>query len=111
MCEDGEPCPPDELPDAAEIPCKERGARRAHRGDLRLTAQIEHDVDNARQDVHMLMTVRMRRMDARRLHASQLRRKLRAHLREIHAAAQDTHGQRCVIVEEDTRLRDERGNL
>ncbi|EKX97591.1 hypothetical protein HMPREF9163_01350 [Selenomonas sp. oral taxon 138 str. F0429] len=59
----------------------------------------------------MLMAVRMRWVNARRLDAPQLCRELRAYLAQIDCTAQDAHGQRSVIIDEDTCLRDERGNL
>ena len=55
----------------------------------------------------MLMTVRMRRSDTRRLHAAQLRRELRTHLGKAHLAAQEMNGKDIVIVIEDARLRHE----
>ena len=103
----GKPRAADELSDAAELPCKERGTRRAHRRNPCRTAEIEHDAQDARQDVCVLMAVRVRRADARCLHAPQLCRQLRAHLCEIYRAAQDAEGERRVIVDEDARFRDE----
>ena len=55
----------------------------------------------------MLVAVRMRQPDARRLNAAQLRRKLRAHLAEIDPAAQKACGECRVIVGEHAGLRDE----
>ena len=111
VCEDGKPRASDELPDAAEMPRKERRTRRTHGGNLRLCAEIEHNVDHTRQDVHMLVTVRVRRMNPCRLDAPQLRRELCTYLIEVHRTAQETHGKCRVIVHEDTRLRYERWDL
>ena len=55
----------------------------------------------------MLMAVRVRRVNPRRLHTPQLRRKLRTHFLGIYLAAQEAHGECRVIVREDALLRHE----
>ena len=109
--EHGKPRASDELPDAAEVSRKERRTRRSHGGDLRRRAEIEHDVKHARQDVHMLVTVRVRRMDPRRLDTPQLRGELRTHLIKTHCAAQKAYGKRRMVVDKYARLRHERRDL
>ena len=78
---------------------------------MRRRAEINDDVNDTGQDVHVLMAVGVRRADARRRDAAQLCRELRAHLIHAHHAAQHAHGQRCVIGEESALLCDEGRDL
>ena len=72
-CKRAEAQAPDELPEPAERTGKEWRARRAHGPDARTGCEVQDDVDDARQRVHVLMTVHMREGDARRFDLLELR--------------------------------------
>ena len=111
LCQRAEPEPSDKLPEAAERTGKERRARRAHRPDARAYREVQHDVDDAGQRVHMLMAVHMRDGHARRLDLPELCSEFPAHLFEVDAALQVAPQKRCVVGQEASILRHERRDL
>ena len=95
--EKAQPHAPDELPDAAEFASKERCARHAHRGNPALLHEVKHRIEYARQDVKVLMAVRMRQGKPRHLDLFELRTELRAHFFHAHLAHEKSFDKYAII--------------
>ena len=94
--------PADELPEPAKRTGKERRARRAHGPDARARREVQDDVDDARQCVHVLMAVHMRDGNPRRFDLLELRGELTPNLFEVDAALQIALEKRRVVRQEIT---------